>query len=235
MPRKPNPLLCELHAHTTWSDGDLTVRELCDLYGRHGFDVLAVTDHTTRIGTEVTAGVYDRYLAEIDAEAERARSLYDLLVLPGLELTYDDPDPTHSAHAVAVGLRRFIDLADESLESALAAARAQGAALVAAHPYLPESLAGATRGTAAFAARVSELAPLVDRFELFNRHTLFGWVAAAGLPAVASGDFHELAHLRTWKTLLPCAKEPEAVVEYLRSARPAFLVALEESAVPLAA
>ena len=67
MPRKPNPLLCELHAHTTWSDGDLTVRELCDLYGRHGFDVLAVTDHTTRIGTEVTAGVYDRYLAEIDA------------------------------------------------------------------------------------------------------------------------------------------------------------------------
>ncbi len=235
MPRKPNPLLCELHAHTTWSDGDLTVRELCDLYGRHGFDVLAVTDHTTRIGTEVTADVYDRYLAEIDAEAERARSLYDLLVLPGLELTYDDPDPTRSAHAVAVGLRRFIDLADESLESALATARDQGAALVAAHPYLPESLAGATRGTAAFAARAGELAPLVDRFELFNRHTLFGWVAAAGLPAVASGDFHELAHLRTWKTLLPSAKEPEAVVAYLRSARPAFLVALEEAAIPLAA
>jgi len=144
-------------------------------------------------------------------------------------------DDQEMAETVAVGLRRFIDLADESLESALAAARAQGAALVAAHPYLPESLAGATRGTAAFAARVSELAPLVDRFELFNRHTLFGWVAAAGLPAVASGDFHELAHLRTWKTLLPCAKEPEAVVEYLRSARPAFLVALEESAVTLAA
>ena len=235
MASKPSPLLCELHAHTTWSDGDLTVRELCDLYGRRGFDVLAVTDHTTRIGTEVTAERFDSYLAEVEAEAERARSLYGLLVLPGLELTFDDPDPVRSAHAVAVGLREFVDLAHESLESALAKARAQGAALVAAHPYSPEALTGATRGTAAFAARVGELAPLVDRFELFNRHTLFGWVAAAGLPAVASGDFHQLEHLCTWKTLLPCAKEPEAVVEYLRSPRPAFLVALDEVAVPLAA
>jgi hypothetical protein len=39
------PLLCELHAHSTWSDGDLTLTELVDLYGMHGFDVLCVTDH----------------------------------------------------------------------------------------------------------------------------------------------------------------------------------------------
>ena len=42
------PLLCELHAHTTWSDGDLRVAELVDLHGRNGFDVLCVTDHTVR-------------------------------------------------------------------------------------------------------------------------------------------------------------------------------------------
>jgi len=41
-------LLCELHAHTTWSDGLLTLTELVDLYGRHGFDVLCVTDHLLR-------------------------------------------------------------------------------------------------------------------------------------------------------------------------------------------
>jgi predicted metal-dependent phosphoesterase TrpH len=235
MPSKPIPLLCELHAHTTWSDGDLTVQELCDLYGRRGFDVLAVTDHTIRIHTEVTAELFDEYLAEIGAEAERARTLYGLVVLPGLELTWDDPDPMQSAHAVAVGLDRFVDLTTHSLESALAAARAQGAALVAAHPYSPDSLADATRGTAAFAARTGELAPLVDRFELFNRQTLFGWVAAAGLPGVATGDFHRVEHLRTWKTLLPCVKQPEAVIDYLRSKRPAFLVALDETAVPVAA
>ena len=41
MATKLSPLLCELHSHTTWSDGELTPRELCDLYGRAGFDVLA--------------------------------------------------------------------------------------------------------------------------------------------------------------------------------------------------
>lgn len=234
MPRIENPLLCELHAHTTWSDGALSVRELCDLYGRSGFDVLAVTDHVTRHGTQVTAGLYDAYLADVEAEAERARRVYDLLVVPGLELTYDDPDPTRAAHVVAIGLREFVDLSAD-LESALAAARAHGAALVAAHPYTPEMVGGTTRRTAAFAARPDELAPLVDRFELFNRQTLFGWVAAAGLPAVASGDFHRLEHLRTWKTLLPCARDEAAVIDFLRSPEPAFLVAFEPLASQLAA
>ena len=232
MPTKSPPLLCELHAHTTWSDGSLTVRELCDLYGRRGFDVLAVTDHAPRDGGHVQAETFAAYLESIDAEARRARELYDLLVLPGLELTFDDPDPLQAAHVVALGLREYPDLA-EGLESALADARAHGAALVAAHPYSVDELASATRCTAAFAAR-PELVPLVDRFELFNRNTLFGWVSAAGLPAVASGDFHRLEHLSTWKTLLPCAKDESAVLAYLRSRRPAFLARLDE-AQPLAA
>lgn len=227
MPTKSPPLLCELHAHTTWSDGSLTVRELCDLYGRRGFDVLAVTDHAPRQRRQVHAGTFAAYLEEVEAEAHRARELYDLLVIPGLELTYDDPDPLRAAHVVAVGLRQFVGL-DDGLEIALASARAHGAALVAAHPYAPEELAGGTRPTAAFGAH-PELAPLVDRFELFNRHTLFGWVAAAGLPAVASGDFHRVEHLSTWKTLLPCVKDEAAVVGYLRSTRPAFLVRLDEA------
>jgi predicted metal-dependent phosphoesterase TrpH len=226
MPTKSPPLLCELHAHTTWSDGSLTIRELCDLYGRRGFDVLAVTDHAPREPRQVHAGNFAAYLREVEAEARRARELYGLLVIPGLELTYDDPDPLLAAHVVAVGVREFIGL-DDGLEIALASARAHGAALIAAHPYAPEHLAGATRTTAAFGAH-PELAPLVDRFELFNRHTLFGWVAAAGLPAVASGDFHRLEHLSTWKTLLPCVKDEAAVVGYLRSTRPAFLVRLDE-------
>jgi histidinol phosphatase-like PHP family hydrolase len=45
---KIEPLLCELHAHTRWSDGALTLPELVDLYGQNGFDVLAVTDHVVR-------------------------------------------------------------------------------------------------------------------------------------------------------------------------------------------
>jgi predicted metal-dependent phosphoesterase TrpH len=234
MPTKPTPLLCELHAHTTWSDGELTVRELCDLYGRRGFDVLAVTDHAPRDAKHVHAGNYDAYLRAVRAEALRARDLYDLLVIPGLELTYDDPDPLAAGHAVAIGLRGYVDVAG-GLEPALVRARTGGAALVAAHPYSPDELAAATRGTAAFAAR-PELAELVDRYELFNRATLFSWVAAAGHPTVATGDFHRPEHLATWKTLLPCAKTRRGVVDHLRSALPAYLTCLgQEPAERLAA
>src|SRR6201995_1330335 len=161
MPTRPSPLLCELHAHTTWSDGALTVRELCDLYGRRGFDVLAVTDHAPREEREIHAGNFAAYLRDVRAKTLRARELYDLLVIPGLELTYDDPDPFDAGHAVALGLCSYVDVS-AGLESALAAARAAGAALVAAHPYSPGELVAATRGTGAFGAR-PELAELVDR------------------------------------------------------------------------
>jgi hypothetical protein len=53
-------------------------------------------------------------------------------------------------------------------------------------------------------------------------------VAAAGHPTVATGDFHRSEHLATWKSLLPCAKDEAAIVAYLRSARPAYLVRLED-------
>ena len=69
------------------------------------------------------------------------------------------------------------------------------------------------RRTGLFAAERDAFAPLVDRFELFNRDTLFGWVADAGLPSVANGDFHRVEHLAGWKSMLPCAKEEEAVVD----------------------
>ena len=231
MKTKLPPLLCELHAHTTRSDGALSPRELCDLFGRAGFDVLAITDHTTPHGN-IQQEDFAGYLEELTLEAERARRLYGLLVIPGLELTCDDPDPVRAGHALALGLRSFVGVA-EGLEPALRAARAQGAALVAAHPYsLPEA-ADAPRPTAAFAADPARFAPLVDRFELFNRDTLFPWVAEAALPAVACGDVHVPAHLETWKTLLPCARDERAVIDYLRSPRPAFLVRLEPAAEPL--
>jgi hypothetical protein len=143
MRRRPDPLLCELHAHTTWSDGALALPQLVDLYGRAGFDVLVVTDHVNRPDDPllppnssprgVLASRADAYLAEIEAEAARACAEYDLLVLPGAELSYNDLDPVLAAHAVAVGLRTHVPL-DDGLEPALERARAEGAALIAAHP-----------------------------------------------------------------------------------------------------
>ena len=38
-------LRCQLHSHTTNSDGEATPDGLVEHYARAGFDVLAITDH----------------------------------------------------------------------------------------------------------------------------------------------------------------------------------------------
>src|SRR5919201_1853078 len=97
-------LLCDFHVHTRWSDGRLSIREVIDLYGKtRRFDVIAITDHillrrdllarAARMATlgyrdfSVTENRFDGYLEETDAEATRAKRLYDLLVIPGAEIT----------------------------------------------------------------------------------------------------------------------------------------------------
>jgi hypothetical protein len=218
------PLLAELHAHTTWSDGTLPLDAVVDLYGSHGFDVLCITDHTIRSERAVaheTVGVHNwrEYLDAIDAEAERALAEWGLLVLPGLELTDQHDDPLRSAHAVAVGLRSFVSV-EPGLNSAVREARRAGAAIIAVHPHAPGDN---RRGTCRWWAERD--APVVrpDRWELFNQNDVFTWVAERALSVVATGDFHRLEHLNTWKTLLPSAPDERSVVSFLRSGERAYL------------
>ena len=230
-------LLCELHAHTTWSDGVLTLTELVDLYGRNEFDVLCVTDHVFRsdfAGYRLQQPAFPSYLAAIEREAKRAREQYDLLLIPGVELTHIAAEPDEAGHALAIGLRDHCSL-DYGLEPALGAARDAGAAIIAAHPHGPRDDPNPMRTTRWFSRNWRRLDGLVDRYELFNRQQTFGWVAEAGLPGIATGDFHRPEHLATWKTLLPCRKEAGAVVAYLRSRRPALLAPYAPVAAQLAA
>jgi hypothetical protein len=229
------PLLCEFHAHTTWSDGELSLRALVDLYGAAGFDVLCVTDHVLRRDdpwpvehrrTCIVAENIDDYLAEIERERIRARETYGLLVAPGLELTYNDPNPDRAGHAVAVGLRNLFSM-DNGLAWAMAEARAAGAAVIAAHPHDSGPARDVRFPTRYFTRNWRHLEGLYDRVELFNGTQLFGWVAEAGLPAVACGDLHRAEQLPGWKTLVPCEQDEDAVVEYLRSPRPVFLSRVE--------
>jgi hypothetical protein len=220
------PLLCELHAHSTWSDGALTITELVDLYGFHGFDVLCLTDHVFCADDRryrIRSDTHDRYVDAIEREARRARDQYGLLLIPGLELTHVAETPDEAGHALALGLRSFVSL-DEGLETAMRAARAQGAAIVAAHPHGEQDDPNSKRTTRFFTRNWERLGGIVDRYELVNRTQTFGWVAVAGLPGVATGDFHRPEHLPTWKTLLPCEKRERAVVDYLRSPGRAYVI-----------
>jgi predicted metal-dependent phosphoesterase TrpH len=238
-PRPPRrPLLCELHAHTTWSDGELGLDELADLYGARGFDVLCITDHVVR-ATDPTSQAVDArshaaYLDAIDEVAERARRNHGLLVIPGLELTYSDMDPDLGVHAVAVGLRRFVGV-DQGPRAAMAEARAAGAAIIAAHPHSEERDPTPGRTTRAVYRDPTHMSELIDRYELVNRHHVFGWVAGERLPSVACGDTHVAEHVLTWKTLLQCEQTPEDVVAFLRSSATAHLTRIDAAAESTAA
>src|SRR5215471_16279199 len=130
MRTRTHPLLCELHSHTRWSDGDLSVSELVDLHGKAGFDVLCITDHVVRsddpwretaLVRSVSEAQWDAYLADVEREARRALALYGLLVVPGLELTHNDIESANAAHAVAVGLRAFVSMEGGIADAMLAA------------------------------------------------------------------------------------------------------------------
>ena len=137
------PLLCELHAHTTWSDGTLSLRELVHLYGTQRLRrALRHRPRRRRPATRsprdclVRARSYPPTSRRSSARPPRARERYGLLLLAGLELTFNDADPDRAAHALAVGLRSAVPLED-GIAQAMTAARAAGAAVVAAHPSGP--------------------------------------------------------------------------------------------------
>ena len=221
------PLLAELHAHTTWSDGVLNPGELVDLYGSAGFDVLAITDHVVRSESPATFGPRrtGRTSPQIDAEAERARKRYGMLVLPGLELTVEEPRPRSSrATQSQSGCAEFVSV-DGGLEAALGEARDLGAALIAVAPVLagvrlrvasaeppgsPRTRSGLSRWSTDSSSSTARSASTGS--------------PSGELPFVATGDFHVPEHLFTWKTLLTCERTEGAVVERLRSSAPCALM-----------
>jgi hypothetical protein len=112
------PLLCELHAHTTWSDGELSLGAVVDLYGRAGFDVLCITDHVLR--------------GDDPWPVRHGRPCVDATYLNAF-LADNDPDPERAAHAVAVGLQGLVSM-DDGPAAAMETARAAGAAILGCAP-----------------------------------------------------------------------------------------------------
>jgi PHP domain len=149
-------LLCELHAHSRWSDGELELQDVVDVHGLAGFDVLCITDHVVRYGGMVSAEAFPAYRLAIADQALRAWERYRMVVIAGLELTWDDPDDCRAAHAVVIGVDRFVGLEeglDAALEIAATAARRSSPAIPTASPATrcPDAPPGAGGWTAGFA------------------------------------------------------------------------------------
>ena len=225
-------LLCDFHVHTNWSDGRLSLREVVDLYGRtRRFDVIAVTDHIlmrrdllARSGRLLTLGRrqfsvteerFDAYLEDVEVEGRRAKRLYDLLVIPGAEITQNHIRSKRNAHIVALNIKKFIS-ADQPAEDILKEIRRQGALSVACHPH-HRTTTRLEIGTCYLWDHRKKLVDLVDVWEAANRDDLFSVTSLKHYPYVANSDFHKAKHLYSWKTLLRCEKRWEAIADTLRA------------------
>jgi hypothetical protein len=217
-------LLCDLHTHTTWSDGKLSVSELVDFYGQRGFDCLCVTDHlcdpkrllgrlVNLTGLVIPPDEVPAYFAAIEREKKRAWSQYKLLLMAGIEFNHDGYTPKTSAHLLGVDLRKPIDPSLD-LPSIIGEIHAQDGLAIASHPHEIKSEWG--KNTLYLWEHVEQFAPLLDAWEIANRDDLFNPIGLRKLPFIASSDFHKPKHIQSWKTLLFCEKDPEAIKQCIR-------------------
>jgi predicted metal-dependent phosphoesterase TrpH len=217
-------LLCDFHIHTDLSDGSLPLREVVNLYGEQGFDVIAITDHALDTGTRerLRSGgekkyalweeEFDGYLQTLWQEAQRAWETYNLIVIPGVELTNNTDD----YHILALDVKKYID-PGMPVERIIEQIHSQGAIAVACHPH--HKYSDSTHSSLYLWERYDQYAPLFDAWEVANRDDLFNVVGLKKSNYIANSDFHELWHLYSWKTLIYADKNTEAVKQAIRRNR----------------
>jgi 3',5'-nucleoside bisphosphate phosphatase len=214
-------LYCDFHIHTTWSDGMYSVADVIQMYGEAGFDVIAITDHVldsaSLLKAEQEQGQncyvekqqYIRYMRELWGAAFYAWEAYNMLVIPGIELTNN----TEKYHILALDIKEYIS-PDLDVEEILHEIKSQGGISVACHPHI-RNHSGESPSEYLW-SNMDRFSTMFDAWEVANRDDLFNIIGLKKFHYLANSDFHEERHLKSWKTLLRCAKNTEAVKEAIR-------------------
>ncbi len=76
----------ELHAHTTWSDGHLSIQQLAEAAGRRGRKLIVISDHSASLA--ITGGLTTEDLQRQREEIDRVQQLLgdSILILQGIEV-----------------------------------------------------------------------------------------------------------------------------------------------------
>lgn len=74
-------MIYDFHTHTSLSDGELSPLELIRRAAENGYRGIALTDH-------VGPGSMERVLREIIEDCRVARNCWDIVAIPGVELTH---------------------------------------------------------------------------------------------------------------------------------------------------
>ncbi|MCM2324459.1 MAG: PHP domain-containing protein [Oligoflexia bacterium] len=225
-------MLADLHIHSTFSDGKLTIPELVDFYGTRGFGAIAITDHICEEGSWIgiassylkqtlTPATFPLYKEILRSEARRAWDHYRLILLPGFELSKNSISNNRSAHILGIGLMDSFDYvsADGEVLDLIRRVKAQGALAIAAHPVWTRKR---EKQTYHLWDRKAELAGHLDAWEVASGPHLFEEVWRTDLPKIATSDLHRPSQVNAWKTLFDCERHPEAILEAIRKQRLSF-------------
>jgi len=217
-------MLCDFHIHTTFSDGSLEMRKTIDLFGQAGFDVISITDHVVngdntigkfaeRFNLSVKEENFSGYMATMRKEAERAWGKYNMLVIPGVEISKNYLSQDESAHFLVLDIKEFIP-ACLSCEKIFLEAKKQDALIIACHPHnTPDPM---TKDTLFLWNNREKYAKYIDAWEIANRDDVFNVISLKKYPYIANSDFHKPHHLYSWKTLLNCEKDTDGVKSCIR-------------------
>jgi UDP-N-acetylglucosamine:LPS N-acetylglucosamine transferase len=230
--RKPRPAspsqsrvqLCDFHIHTNYSDGRLTLPEVVDFYGRRGFDCICITDHiadprrligkfSELLNFTIASDQVDEYFDMLERERRRAWRKYDMLLMTGLEFNKEGFTKKTSGHLLGIDLKSPIAPSLDFVEI-IAQIHSQGGLAVAAHPHVMKSEWG--KNTLFLWENQEIFAPIIDAWEIANRNNIFTPVGLKRFAYLANSDFHKPKHIYSWKTLLYCDKDPEAIKDCIR-------------------
>lgn len=197
--------LIDLHIHSNFSDGTLSIPEIVDFYGQKGFSAIAITDHLAdsktlngivarKLKLSLSEKNMNEYLETIEHEAKRAWSQYSMRLIAGVEVTLNSWSRQKGAHVVFLNVDRFIN-PDVEIVGLLKQNRDFFS--IAAHPLWEESYEFKT--TFLWDQR-HELHPYLDAWECATAQKFSQKVFLSGYPVVASSDFHSPARFESWKT-----------------------------------
>lgn len=176
-------------------EGFNTPTQMVSCAKRKGLDCIALTDHD---------------LVKGNKEAVKAGKKYDVVVIPGEEITTSGIDRKMRGHVLALGIQERI-APGLSVEETVDKIHEQGGVAVAAHPFDISR-----RG-------VREKASLCDAIEIFNAiniERLSNWrtakfASACNLPGIAGTDAHSIDMLGYSYTL--CNTDSKDVSSILKA------------------
>ncbi len=201
--------LIDLHTHSNFSDGKLSIAEIVDLYGRKGYSAIAITDHladsrtltgkvTRQLKMSLNENTIDSYLSTIKKEGRRAREKYGMILIPGLEITLNSWSRACGAHIVLLNVDDYVD-PNHDVETLLRNNRKYFS--IAAHPVWEKAFEFKT--TYLWENR-DRFEKLFDAWECATANQFSKQVYLSGYATVASSDFHGPRNFESWKSQLYC-------------------------------